>query len=428
MTSRRLDRVRDAVEAASAREGFTLDRGQRDVLERLLQVAAGLPGLGARRRPAPRPAPRPTSGPASHVASHAPSRPAPRGLYVWGPAGRGKSWLAGELFTAVSRELAPGATKRVHVYDLFRELHAAIHARRVASRGGARAAVGQHGPTRGWRTRALAPEPDSPDARPEPRPDTPPSAVDAAIDDLLRGTTLLYLDELHLHDSGDATLLTRLLRRTFEAGVVVLATSNYAPDTLLPNPLWHHLAEPGIALLREHLDVVELAGPTDYRSLGGRGRPGFAAGAWLAPGTTAQLAARGLRAPGPGEATRLRSGPRTFAVSAAREGHDAGPAELWVTFEDLATRATSTLEYLDWAARFPRWVVTGVPLLTEVDREAQQRFVAVVDVLCDADVELVVTSPHDRATFLAARTDRPDAFRTASRLQLLDAPVAARRS
>jgi cell division protein ZapE len=92
-----------------------------------------------------------------------------------------------------------------------------------------------------------------------------------------------------------------------------------------------------------------------------------------------------------------------------------------VTFEDLAARPTSTLEYLDWAARFPRWVVTDVPLLTAVDREAQQRFVAVVDVLCDADVELVVTSPHDRATFLAARTDRPDAFRTASRLHLLDA-------
>lgn len=399
MTSRRLDRVRDGVEAASTRDGFTLDPGQRDVLARLLQVAAGLLRPGPRRRTAP--------------------RPDRRGLYVWGPPGRGKSWLAGAFFTALSAELADGRTQRVHVYDLFRELHAAIHARRAAAATGPRTAVGHDGPTRGWRTRPAdqAWHAPGPDQSPAPL----PSAVDAAIDDLLRGTTLLYLDELHLHDPGDATLLTRLLRRAFEAGVVVLATSNDAPATLLPNPLWHHLAEPGIALLREHLDVVELAGPTDYRSLGGRGRTGFAAGAWLAPGTTAQLAARGLRAPGRAEATRLRSGSRTFTVSAAREEHHDGPAELWVTFEDLATRATSTLEYLDWAARFPRWVVTGVPLLTAVDREAQQRFVAVVDVVCDADVELVVTSPHDRGTFLAARTDRPDAFRTASRLQLLDA-------
>ncbi|WP_251151897.1 AFG1/ZapE family ATPase [Cellulosimicrobium sp. Marseille-Q4280] len=113
MSSRRLDRVRDGIEAASAHDGFALDPGQRDVLARLLQVAAGLLGPGSRHRTAP--------------------RPDRRGLYVWGPPGRGKSWLAGSFFTALSAELADGATQRVHVYDLFRELHAAIHARRPSS-------------------------------------------------------------------------------------------------------------------------------------------------------------------------------------------------------------------------------------------------------------------------------------------------------
>ncbi len=387
MTSRRLDRVRRAVEAAAAREGFALDAAQSTLLDRLAHLGDEL--AGARRRPV-------------------------RGLYVWGPAGRGKSWLAGAFFAALAVELPAGAATRVHVYDLFRELHAAIHAQRVSALSGPRTAVGQGGPTRGWRTRATAPvaEPTPPgpsEESPEPR----PGVVDSAIDGLLRGTTLLYLDELHLHDTGDATLLTRLLRRAFAAGVVVLATSNYEPGTLLPNPLWHHVAEPGIALLRAHLDVVELAGPTDYRTLGGRGRAGFAAGAWLRPGTTAQLDARGLRRPGADEATVVRTGSRTFPVTAARAD------ELWVTFDDLADRPTSTLEYLDWAVRFRRWVVTDVPLLTAVDREAQQRFIAVVDVLVDADVELVVTSPHALGTFRTALPDRPDAFRTASRLQLL---------
>ncbi len=331
-----------------------------------------------------------------------------------GPAGRGKPRRAGAFFAAVADGLPAGATKRVHVYDLFRELHAAIHARRVTALTGPRPAVGQGGPTRGWRTRATAPVAEPTPPRPsEESPEPRPGAVDTAIDGLLRGTTLLYLDELHLHDTGDATLLTRLLRRAFAAGVVVLATSNYEPGTLLPNPLWHHVAEPGIALLRAHLDVVELAGPTDYRTLGGRGRAGFAAGAWLRPGTTAQLDARGLRRPGADEATAVRTGSRTFPVTAARAD------ELWVTFDDLAGRPTSTLEYLDWSVRFRRWVVTDVPLLTAVDREAQQRFIAVVDVLVDADVELVVTSPHALGTFRTALPDRPDAFRTASRLQLL---------
>lgn len=387
MTSHRPDRVRRAVEAAAAREGFALDADQSALLDRLVRLGDEL--AGARRRPV-------------------------RGLYVWGPAGRGKSWLAGAFYAAVAAGLPAGAATRVHVYDLFRALHAAIHAQRVSALAGPRPAVGQGGPTRGWRTRATAPvaEPTPPgpsENSPEPR----PGAVDSAIDGLLRGTTLLYLDELHLHDTGDATLLTRLLRRAFATGVVVLATSNYEPGTLLPNPLWHHVAEPEIALLRAHLDVVELAGPTDYRTLGGRGRAGFAAGAWLRPGTTAQLGARGLRRPGADEATAVRTGSRTFPVAAARAG------ELWVAFDDLAGRPTSTLEYLDWSARFPRWVVTDVPLLTSVDREAQQRFVAVVDVLVDADVELVVTSPHALTTFRTALPDRPDAFRTASRLQLL---------
>ncbi len=391
MTRSRLDRTRRAVEAAAAREGFALDPDQSALLDRLARLGDEL--AGARRRPV-------------------------RGLYVWGPAGRGKSWLAGAFFAAVAAGLPAGAAKRVHVYDLFRALHAAIHAQRVSALAGPRPAVGQGGPTRGWRTRAAAPTaepppPGPPEESAEPRPGT----VDAAIDDLLRGTTLLYLDELHLHDTGDATLLTRLLRRAFEAGVVVLATSNYEPGTLLPNPLWHHVAEPGIALLRAHLDVVELAGPTDYRTLGGRGRGGFAGGAWLRPGTTAQLADHGLVAPAQGSRAVVRTGTRSFEVTAAR-----ADGELWVTFDDLAGRPTSTLEYLDWAARFRRWVVTDVPLLTDVDREAQQRFIAVVDVLVDADVELVVTSHHALDAFRTTMPDRPDAFRTASRLQLLAAP------
>lgn len=397
MTRSRLDRTRRAVEAAASREGFALDPDQSALLDRLARLGDDL--AGARRRPV-------------------------RGLYVWGPAGRGKSWVAGAFFAAVAAGLPAGAAKRVHVYDLFRALHAAIHAQRVGALAGPRPAVGQGGPTRGWRTRATAPvaEPTPPGPPEESREESPeprPGAVDAAIDDLLRGTTLLCLDELHLHDTGDATLLTRLLRRAFASGVVVLATSNYEPGTLLPNPLWHHLAEPGIALLRAHLDVVELAGPTDYRALGGRGRGGFTAGAWLRPGTTAQLADRGLVAPARGSRAVVRTGTRTFEVTAVRAGDGDGGPELWATFDDLAGRPTSTLEYLDWAARFRRWVVTDVPLLTDVDREAQQRFIAVVDVLVDADVELVVTSPHDLATFRGALPDRPDAFRMTSRLLLL---------
>jgi predicted ATPase len=59
-----------------------------------------------------------------------------------------------------------------------------------------------------------------------------------------RNSRLLFFDELHIHDSGDARLLTRLLYHVFTRKLTVLATSNYAPDNLLPNPVWHHIFEP----------------------------------------------------------------------------------------------------------------------------------------------------------------------------------------
>ncbi|MGO1342242.1 MAG: AFG1/ZapE family ATPase, partial [Cellulosimicrobium funkei] len=101
MTRSRLESTRRAVEAAASREGFALDADQSALLDRLVRLGDEL--AGARRRPV-------------------------RGLYVWGPAGRGKSWLAGAFYAAVAAGLPAGAATRVHVYDLFRALHAAIHA------------------------------------------------------------------------------------------------------------------------------------------------------------------------------------------------------------------------------------------------------------------------------------------------------------
>ncbi|NKX52035.1 cell division protein ZapE, partial [Arthrobacter deserti] len=137
---------------------------------------------------------------------------------------------------------------------------------------------------------------------------------------LIAGVQVLYFDEFHVHDPADAALLTRLLRQLFESGVVLLASSNYAPSALLRDPDWHHLSEPGIGLILENMDVVELGGDTDYRTAALGTQTGFTGGAWLTAADPAALPDTEFRPPAPDEATTPTVGSRQFAVAAARDG------------------------------------------------------------------------------------------------------------
>jgi cell division protein ZapE len=349
----------------AARAGFELDAAQRRVLGRLDELAAGLPGE------------------ASDAGAAAP----PRGVYVWGPVGRGKTWLLDAFVGA----LPAGTARRVHSHRFFDELHRRMHARRTLGTPGDR--------------RRLERE-----------------VFDEAVAEFVGGAALLVFDELQVGDPGDATLMTRLLEHLDERGTALVVSSNSAPEDLLPDPVWHRVFEPGIRLILERMDVLELAGPTDYRALpqggsgGAGGRSGFAAGAWLPPGRLAEL---GLEPPTPREGAVLALGGREFPVDAAREG------ELWVSFAALCESPLSTMEYLDWAARFgERWVVTGIPSFSRASRAAQLRFLMAVDVLCDAGVPTFLVSETPREAFLEQVRARRGAARLASRLSLLPSAVA----
>lgn len=286
-----------------------------------------------------------------------------RSLYVHGAAGRGKSWLADAFYAA----LPIRQKTRVHFHGFFDALHRGIHHHRSER-----------------------------------------DAVTRAIDEVTKTSRLLFFDELHVHDSGDARLLTRLLEHVFARGLTVLATSNYAPADLLPDPIWHHVFEPGIAIITTHMDVWPLAGTVDYRTVAADHRHGFAAGTWSVES----------RAPAASTTATLTVAGRAFEVTSAENG------ELIATFDQLCGTPTSTVEYLAWAHAFRRWIVTGVPSFADTGREPQQRFINLVDVLVDADVTASFTSPLELTEFLAAASGRPDAFRMASRLRLLrSAPV-----
>jgi cell division protein ZapE len=200
---------------------------------------------------------------------------------------------------------------------------------------------------------------------------------------MLGGARILFFDEFHVHDPGDGMLVTRALREIFARGVLLVATSNYAPEDLLPDPMFHHLFEPAISLITERMSVLELAGPVDYRTLRPANRAaGYAAGHALVPGTAAQLASAGLEEPLPAEETRVQ--PTTHAFSARR----AAGGQLWFRFADLCEAPSATSDYLELAASYRHWVLSSIPALEDASPSGWKRFGNLVDVLYDQDVRL----------------------------------------
>lgn len=268
------------------------------------------------------------------------------GLYLWGPVGRGKSWLMATYFAAL-----PTTRKmRVHFHEFFRDLHLAIRRHR--------------------------------------------NDLAAALDELLGGLEVVCFDEFHVHDPADGKFIARLLPALLERQIRIVLTSNYPPRSLLPNPLFHDDFVPTIELIEQSLTVVSVDGPLDYRTVSGH-EVGFAAGWWIDSASPEQLTQLGLCPPRPDEYRELSPAGHPVHVRRATD------ACLWIDFADLCERTTAPVDYLALARDFRRWVIADVPDLRTAGREPAQRFANVVDVLYDRDVTPVFLS----GTPLAALTD-----------------------
>ncbi|MEM8986636.1 MAG: cell division protein ZapE [Pseudomonadota bacterium] len=172
------------------------------------------------------------------------AKPAPKGVYLFGGVGRGKSLLMDLFFDA-----APVAAKRrVHFHEFMQEMHERIGAWRALDEGARKA--------RPEYVRGAGEDPIRPAAR----------AV-------AQEATLLCFDEFLVTDIADAMILGRFFEALLSEGVVSVATSNRVPDNLYKNGLNRQLFTPFIDLLKERFHIVELDGPTDYRMEGLAGAP-----------------------------------------------------------------------------------------------------------------------------------------------------------
>ncbi|MFC9788245.1 cell division protein ZapE [Rhodococcus sp. NPDC127528] len=279
-----------------------------------------------------------------------------RGVYLWGSVGRGKTWLID-----VYREALVGRrTTRVHFHDFFRRLHALVHT----------------------------------------------NGIDGAMDQMLDGCQVLFFDEFHVHDVGDGALLARLLRALGDRGTALVVTSNYPPEGLMPNPLFHDGFLPTIAVLRERLEVVELDGGRDYRIDRQGASGGFASGRYLVAASAE---------PDADERVVLTPSSRPIVARAVRGD------QVWFDFGDLCEQPTSTHDYLRLTAEHRQWVVSGLPPIGAATPDGVQRFCSLVDVLHDSDIPLTVVGA-DWTRDPSVTVDRVhDLARTRSRLSLLTA-------
>lgn len=303
-----------------------------------------------------------------------------RSLYLHGPVGRGKTWLMDSFHGRLDAR-----KRRVHFHDFFRSLHG-----------------GTHGLDSGNGT-----------------------AIQQSVDALLDHVDVLFFDEFHVHDIGDGMFISRLLRTAAQRRVFLVVTSNYAPDDLLPNPLWHDHFLPTIQAIKDMMDVVEINGATDFRRYPAAGtRPATAAGSFrsgriISPGAPGQLGRLGLFRPTPSQGRVLQPTTQPIVVK------NSDPDLLWVGFEELCGGLTSTSDFLALAETFSTWVIDDVPSPAEGDAASApvwQRFSNVVDVLYDQDITLFLigVGPLDWDVEAGRSVLPVDLARIASRLSLLE--------
>ena len=290
---------------------------------------------------------------------------APRGLYLWGEVGRGKTLLM-DLFY----EQVPGVAKRrVHFHRFMGEVHARL--RTFAHRSDPLALV----------------------------------ATELAAD-----CRLLCLDEFVVTDIGDAMILARLLEVLFAQGVVLVTTSNTVPAGLYREGLQRARFLPAIALIERHCVVHRLASPTDWRLRALEQAPVY----HLADGE----AARRLL---PAIWDRLAQGADPIAGEIAVNAR-AIPAIAchegiaWFVFEALCEGPRAVADYIELARDFHTLLLEGIPRFDGRNDDPARRFVHLVDELYDRNVNLIASAAAEPTALYAGERLRLEFQRTASRL------------
>ncbi len=346
---------------ASLQREITAQRLEADPAQ--LAAAARLDELSAALRAASR-----TRGPLHWLRRSWPGgggAPAPRGIYLWGGVGRGKTCLL-DLFYA---SLDFPERERTHFYRFMRDVHAGL--RQVRRRADPLQSVAQR---------------------------------------LAERTRVICLDEFFVADIADAMILAALLDGLFRRGVTLVATSNQPPRGLYPDGLQRQRFVPAIDLLEKHVDVLHVDGPVDYRLR--RLEKAHTYFDSALDDTDARLR-RLFDALTQG----VTSGPVQLAVGNREiSARDTGAGAVWFEFDALCATARSADDYIELARLYPTIFIAHVPQLQDTDDDAARRLLVLIDELYDRGVKVVISARSAPGELYQGRRLRLEFQRAASRL------------
>lgn len=296
-----------------------------------------------------------------------PRKEPPRGLYLYGKVGRGKTMLVDMFFETVAFE----PKRRIHFHEFMAETHDRIAAVRERSEG---------------------------------------DPIPQVAAEIAQSCGLMCFDELHITDIADATILGRLFAGLFERKVVMVATSNTPPRELYKNGLNREHILPFIDLVEQNMEVVELEARKDFRLEKLAGQPLYFAPLTEAARRSLRAAFTRLTGVGRGKPMELTVKGRILRVPEAARG------VAHFSFADLCEKPLGTLDFLHIAHAFHTVLIEGIPKLRPERRNEARRFINLIDTLYDARVGLIASAeaePHE----LYLKGDAAPLFeRTASRL------------
>lgn len=290
---------------------------------------------------------------------------APRGLYLWGGVGRGKTML----MDAFHASLGGVRSERMHFYHFMRDVHAELA--RIK-------------------------------ARTEP--------LDVAAARIAQRTQVLCVDEFFVSDIADAMILAGLMQGLFRRGVTLVATSNTAPAQLYKDGLQRQRFLPAIELIETHVEILHIETGIDYRLRELEQAPTYLDSRM--PGTEAALEQRfaALAAGSAARASTLMIEGRPLRARAV------GPDIAWFDFRELCEGPRSQNDYIELARLYGTLFISGIPQMTRQDEDAARRFIMLIDEIYDRGVKVVVSAAAPPASLYLGHRLQLEFERAASRL------------
>ncbi len=318
--------VREFYEHALAARGYQSDAAQLRAVERLQQAFDDWVDFKAHR-----------SSPFKRLFR----RPAvPRGLYMWGGVGRGKSFLMDSFYSVV-----PVRRKtRLHFHEFMRDVHRQLDELKGVA-----------------------------------------DPLDEVARRIARKSRLICFDEFHVSDIADAMILYNLLKALFDNGVSFVMTSNYVPDALYPDGLHRDRILPAIALIKECMDVLNVDAGNDYRK-----RTLEQVEAYHSP--LGAAADRALRHAFADLADTSEEDPRVHIEAREIRALRRAGGVIWFDFATLCGGPRSQNDYLEIASRFHTVILSDVPRMSAAMSSEARRFTWLIDVFYDHKIKLLMSA------------------------------------